>query len=320
MTTPTAEVAITEEMLGLELGVPIVMHRFRSTSAGPTITLFGGVHGDELEGVMATSILLERLPDLLCGEVRVVPRANPSAVAGCSRESVDDGKNLARCFPGDRTGSYTDRVAHVLTEETIRGVDGLIDLHSSGYKYAMPYFGGYVAGLPSAARSAEMLDWFSPPLMWRHDSLNPGRSLSAAADLGVPAIYVESGQGGGVVQHAEVMAYVAGVTRVLAALDMLDPATTVPGPPVRHRIHGGDGNSDESVPTVHGGCCLPLVGRGDRVHAGEATAEIRDDRGRLVETIVAPFDGVVMLIRAIAPVDPGDVIVMVGPPFEVAES
>ena len=320
MTNPAIDVTITEETLGVDLDAPIVMHRFRSAAAGPTITLLGGVHGDELEGVMATSILLDRLADLLCGEVRVVPRANPSAVAGCNRESIVDDKNLARCFPGDPAGSYTDRVAHVLTEEAIRGVDGLIDLHSSGYKYAMPFFGGYVTGLSSSPKSAEMLDWFSPPIMWRHDTLNPGRSLSVAADLDIPAIYVESAQGGGVLQHSEVIGYVDGVTRVLAALGMLDSAATVPGPSVRHVIPGGSGNSDVSVPTAHGGYCLRLVGRGDAVSEGEAVAEIRDDRGRLLEMIVAPFDGVVMLIRAIAPVEPDDVIVMVGPPFETAET
>lgn len=320
MTNSSAAIDITEETLGVELDVPITMHRFRSAVAGPTITLFGGVHGDELEGVLATSIMLEPLAGLLCGEVRVVPRANPSAVAGCNRESIDDGKNLARCFPGDPAGSYTDRVAHVLTEEAIRGADGLIDLHSSGYKYAMPFFGGYVGGLSSSAKSEEMLDWFSPPIMWYHDTLNPGRSLSVAADLDIPAIYVESSQGGGVLQYAEVIGYVEGVTRVLAALGMLDPAAAVPGPATRHRIPGGTGNSDESVTAAHGGYCLSLLGRGEPVRAGQAAAEIRDDRGRLLETIVAPFDGVVMLIRAIAPVEPGDVILMVGPPFEIDES
>lgn len=318
--TDSNGVTITEETLGVDLDVPIVMHRFRSATDGPTITLFGGVHGDELEGVLATSILLERLAALQRGEVRVVPRANPSAVAGCNRESLADGKNLARTFPGDPSGTYTERVAHVLTEDAIRGVDGLIDLHSSGYKYAMPFFGGYVAGLSSSARSAEMLDWFSPPILWRHDTLNPGRSLSVAADLGIPAIYVESSQGGGVLQHAEVIGYVDGVTRVLVALGMLDSATAVPGPGVHGVIPGGSGNSDESPATVHGGYCLSVAKRGQPVDAGETLAEIRDRDGRLLETIVAPFDGVVMLIRAIAPVEPGDVIAMIAPPFEVDES
>ncbi len=318
--TNSNDVTVTEETLGVDLDVPIVMHRFRSATDGPTITVFGGVHGDELEGVLATSILLERLAGLQRGEVRVVPRANPSAVAGCNRESIVDGENLARTFPGDPAGSYTERVAHVLTEEAIRGVDGLIDLHSSGYKYAMPFFGGYVSGLSSSARSAEMLDWFSPPILWRHDTINPGRSLSAAADLDVPAIYVESSQGGGVLLHAEVMGYVEGVTRVLVGLDMLEPATAEPGPSVRRFIPGGSGNTDESPETVTGGYCLSIAKRGQPVAAGEKLAEIRDADGRLVETIVAPFEGVLMLIRAIAPVEPGEKIALVAPPFETTES
>ncbi len=320
MKNPTNDVTITEETLGVELEAPIVMHRFRSATEGPTITVFGGVHGDELEGVLAASILLERLPGLLRGEVRVVPRANPSAVAGCNRESIVDGKNLARTFNGDPAGTYTDRIAHVLTEEAIRGVDGLIDLHSSGYKYAMPFFGGYVSGLSSSARSAEMLDWFSPPIMWRHDTVSPGRSLSAAAELDVPAIYVEAAQGGGVLLHAEVMGYVEGVTRVLVGFGMLDPATAEPGPSDRRFIPGGSGNTDESPETVKGGYCLSIAKRGQPVDAGETLAEIRDADGRLVETIVAPFDGILMLIRAVAPVEPGEKVALVAPPFETSGS
>ena len=54
-------------------------------------------------------------------------------------------------------------------------------------------------------------------------------------------------------------------------------------------------------------------------HAEDAQAAARDE-DVTAYPIVAPFDGVVMLIRAIAPVEAGDVIAMVAPPFENAES
>ena len=44
---------------------------------------------------------------------------------------------------------------------------------------------------------------FGAPLGWQHAVMNPGRSLSAALDLGIPAIYVEGG-GGGALARAEV--------------------------------------------------------------------------------------------------------------------
>ena len=109
-------------------------------SPGPTVALLGGVHGDEYEGVIAVRWLINHLRStLISGTVRAVAPAHPTAWGATTRESPVDGKNLARVFPGSSTGSATEVVAYELTEQVIMGADLLIDLHSAGTNFEMPF-------------------------------------------------------------------------------------------------------------------------------------------------------------------------------------
>jgi len=51
-----------------------------------------------------------------------------------NRRAPQDGKNLARCFPGKAKGSHTERVAFTLSADFIsqKEVAAVIDLHSAG--------------------------------------------------------------------------------------------------------------------------------------------------------------------------------------------
>src|SRR6185437_5340429 len=130
-------------------------------------------------------------PDALGGRVKVVPVSNPLAFAARSRTSPPDGGNLARVFPGRADGSVTERIAHLLTREVIEGADLLVDLHSAGARYEMPVFAGFVSDAPMGARSGEATAAFGAPMVWEHLGSGPGRSMSAAGELGVASIYVE---------------------------------------------------------------------------------------------------------------------------------
>jgi predicted deacylase len=290
-------------------GVVVELHRVRGGSDGPVLTVLGGVHGDELEGVAAARMLLAELdPAALAGELRVVPVVNPPAFAARTRTSPLDGANLARIFPGDPAGSVSERIAHAIATRTIRDADLLVDLHSAGRDYAMPWFAGYVAtGAPGEAEAARA---FGAPLVWEHDSINPGRTISTAAEHGVPAVYVEGG-GGGALLREEVAGNVAGTRAVMALLGMLDEE-----PPHAHAPHvlrGGAGNVDASLSCAAAGWCSTAVFAGDVVERGELIAEVIGEDGRIAERVVAPVDGTIMLLRRRAEVAAGDAIAMLGP-------
>lgn len=280
---------------------------------GPTVAILGAVHGDELEGVAATrSVARHAATALRAGRLLLVPVANPLAFATRTRTTPSDGGNLARCFPGSVDGSDTERMADVLTRHVIARCDLLIDLHSAGAAYSMPVFVGCVGGdTEPARRSAAAATVFGAPLGWQHAVMNPGRSLSAALDLGIPGVYVEGG-GGGALVGAELAIYVDGVLDVLGHLGNIAPRP--PRPPTTRWVIGGDGDVDASLSTTTAGWCVTAVAAGDGVAAGDLIAEIVDADADVVERISAPKDATVMMLRRHAEVAAGDGVVMLGPP------
>ncbi len=277
-------------------------------AAGPTVAVLGGVHGDELEGVLAARRIARLLdPAELAGTVRIAAPAHPAAWQAVTRSSPLDGQNLARVFPGDDDGTPTERVAAFLTSRVIAGADLLIDLHSAGEGFDMPLLVGYHAGPgPVCARSAAAAAVFGAPFVWQHLEASPGRSLSAAAACGVPSVYVE-GRGGGQVRRRDLDCYVDGVLRVLHHLGM---TTTAPPAPDSVVVRG-DGDTDGGILAEETGYLVTSVEVGEQVTAGATLGEVVDDDGTPVASVRSPRDGMVMLLRRRARLAAGDTVAIV---------
>ena len=294
-------------------GVALDLFELVGSGAGLVVALLAGVHGDEPEGILAARLLLGSLEgDSFEGTVLAVPVANPAAVAADTRLNPQDEKNLARVFPGSWVGSPSEGLARVISDELIAPADLLIDLHSAGRDYEMPLFVGF-SSVPAELRERAALAAYAMglPVVWEHSAVNPGRSLSAASALGVPSIYVEA-SGGGAVRAGELHQVVAGLRRVLAALGMLTASVKAADPPVRVFI-GDDGDTDASLSTSAPGSCIRHVEVGQAVGAGDLLASIIAEDGRLVDRIISPRDGVVMMLRRRPAVVAGDNIAMLGP-------
>ena len=308
----TAAPRVARTMLDAGQGVALELVAVDGAVDGPTVAVFGAVHGDELEGVAASRAVARSVATaLVAGRVLLVPVANPLAFATRTRTTPSDGGNLARSFPGTPEGSDTERIADVLTRRVIAECDLLIDLHSAGVAYSMPLFVGCAGGDDEVSqRAVAAATVFGAPLGWEHAVMNPGRSLSAALDLGLPGIYVE-GSGGGALARAELTTYVDGVLDVLAHYGILGPRPT--RPPTSRWVVGGDGDVDASVATSTDGWCVTAVNAGDAVAEGDLIAEIIDADATVVERVVAPRPSTVMMLRRHAQVAAGDGIVMFGP-------
>lgn len=280
---------------------------------GPTVSILGGVHGDELEGVLALRAVVARLtaPGAapLRGTLRWMAPAHPAAWAADTRACPVDGLNLARVFPGDRTGRPTEQVAAHITAELIAGSDLLIDLHSAGRQFDMPLLCGFHSTGPLAQRAESAAAGFAAPFTWLHPGASQGRSLSAASELGVPSIYVE-GHGGGQLRQTDLDGYVGGVLRVLARLDMIDEAP----PAGQSTVVTGDGNTDAGIVAGVGGYFVAHRDAGDVVGARELVATVVDEDLRVRAEVRAPDDGVIMLVRRNARVVAGDTVAIVASP------
>jgi len=278
-----------------------------SQNVGPTVAILAGVHGDEYEGVIAALSLARELPqELICGTVKIVSPAHPSAWQNCNRVSPIDGENLARVFPGSQNGSATEQLAHAITEQLIKSADVLIDLHSAGTNFEMPFLCGFHAGSHSWCKESERLaNVFNADFTWHHNGEpDYGRSLTVAYEQQIPAIYIE-GHGGRSIRKTDLDGYTAGVRRVLQALNMVQIAPQTTGDTTQVT---GSGNTDAGLVASDDGYLVTRVHVGDLVPSGEVIAEIIDITGVVLSTLYATQTSYIMLLRRDARVIAGDTI------------
>jgi predicted deacylase len=272
---------------------------------GPTLVVLGAVHGDEYEGPVAIAELLATLSlGEMTGTLLAVPVVNVPAYAAGQRANAADGKDLARCFPGDPDGTPSAQLAHMIAQECIAPADALIDLHSGGVAIDGALLIGYTATPdPAGARSRDLAYAFGAPVIWEHPPPMPaGRTGSFALERGIPFIYTEATGGGGA-QREVVACFRTGVHRAMTALGML------PGPrpePRHNEVWLGGGNTDEMAAASVAGLFRAHARAADFVTAGTLVGEIVDQRGQVIERCHAPRGGMLAFVRRVPRVRPGD--------------
>jgi predicted deacylase len=262
---------------------------------GRRLAAVAGVHGDEQDGPAA---LIQAWRDLdpaeLSGILVSVPVANPPAFRAASRLALDDGVDMNRSFPGDPTGSTTERLASCVFEEVVKGSDMVLSMHSFGRRSIVtPYVEfhriGAVAGASSAAAVAFGLG-IVEPLEW-----HPGLLGAAAGRIGIPAIEPEIG-GAGVALEAATLLYLSGLRNLLRHLGILPGAAPATAATFVER--------DVLLAPCAGFVCHALS-LGEPAVAGDVVARITDLHGVTVAEMTAPRDGFVAAQRVSPMVEPG---------------
>lgn len=279
-------------------------------SDGPTLAVIAGVHGDEYVGIMAIPALYKEIsPDQLAGKLIMIPVVNPAAFEASTRNNPVDDKNLARVFPGHAKGSLSDRIAHWLTEDVLQHADLFIDLHTGGTHGYIPNLVGYIGGEDAVAqRSRAAAEAYNAPVIWGHPPpCPPGRSISAALDLGVPTLYTECLDKPHT-RKKDVEIYQTGVRNVMIHMGMLDmPLTTRP---LEYDLYG-DGNLDFVIEASEAGIFTPQVDLLEDVRAGQKLGTVRDVTGHMLEEVTSPHDGVVIMINGCPRVRAGQSVLQV---------
>lgn len=289
---------------GVAQSFPLIV--IRGVSAGPVVALTAGIHGDEYEGPAALWKLADAIdPSRLAGTLLIVPIANPSAFAAGTRTSPVDNENLARIFPGDPDGTLSHRLAAALMTSVIDKADMLIDSHSGGVRLAfVPVAGFYEGGdiaADVAARSLLIARQMGIQYLWR---LPPVRGVLSyeAARRGIAVCGAEiGGRGNCLPEDAE--NYLGAYLSVLAHQGMIDAAHKRP-----ETAACLDGDWEQ---TPDAGYLETVVALGARVTAGETIALLHDQFGQTVREFRAGFDGVVMAVRHLNSVTPGDLAICV---------
>lgn len=306
MTTSTLE--WTERRVSVQPGdsVAITVRELDSGIPGPRVLILGGVHGDEVGGIVAAGRASVESWPLVSGSVTVVPVAHEAARASDTRVSPLDGGNLARTFPGRLGGTATEQLAWLITHRLLSRCDVLIDLHTSNSASDMPLFVGCLDdGSPEATRAVELALGSGMPLVWTHPELGPGRTLTTARELGIPALYVESPVGG-VLDEAHLAAYALFIRSALLALGMIE------GEPHAHPaplwLHG-NGDVDTFTSATTDGLFVRTTHLMAKVRRGDRVGTVVDELGRELEAVTAPRGGYVTTLQRAAVVRSGNPLV-----------
>ena len=222
-TMRTVHLPLLETDLGESWPIPVtILHGIRP---GPTVTILGGVHGDELTGPSTCTHLLSNTftdngkpldPKHLAGTIRIVPIVNLPGYRSKSRY-FPDGRDLNRHFPGDMKGSTTKRVAAQTWKYLFSDVDAIVDLHSAGVgRSNMPQLRADLAhpgsNLLAKAFGIEIILDSKPP---------SGSLRKAAIQVDIPVVTYEGG-GANFLDNEAVKVAMHGVLNVLRSLRMIE--------------------------------------------------------------------------------------------------
>jgi uncharacterized protein len=295
------------------LNIPVaVIHGARP---GPTIAFVAGSHGTEYSSIIAMQRLIPRIDATkLAGTVIVVPIINiPSWTSMAPHINPVDRKGMNSSYPGDSSGTQTQRALAMITSQVVAPADVVVDLHGGDLDENLrPYsywFRGGRAAQDSAGLTLIMAFGLDHVIVTDVDPAAPnaGRSLSGQALVRGKTVLVAEAGRSGVVAPTDVTALVEGSLNVLAALHMLDRRYT----PVRRPVWL-DG-AGARVAADSAGVFIASVDRDTRVTKGELLGYTTDFLGRKTGEIRSPIDGLVTFIRGVPSMWPRATLVNVLP-------
>lgn len=124
------EIAIARLPTHTLIDLPVFIDRAKDD--GPTVLISGGVHGDEMNGIVTVKRMLEEgLFKPKKGTIIYIPLVNVYGFLSNSR-TFPDGRDLNRSFPGSNKGSLASQIAYILTNQIIPNIDFGIDMHTGG--------------------------------------------------------------------------------------------------------------------------------------------------------------------------------------------
>lgn len=296
-----------------DTGTRLPLSILRGKAAGPTLALIGGTHGSEVAPIVALQ-RVAAMVDLatLRGTLLIIHIANPPSFLGRTiYYSPVDGKNLNRMYPGNPSGTLSERIAHLITTEIIERADYLVDMHAGdGNESLRPYTYWNKLGLDPRVDSLAM----EMALAWGADHIiiDTTRTRDRAHSLytqntahirGKPALTTENGWLGAA-EPAMVERNFDGAFRMLRFLGMLPGAVVKTEAPVWLAPY-------EVLTSPASGVWHAAVERGETVSKGRVIGVLTDFFGQKIAEVKSPLDGVVMYVVATPAMNKGEPVGMV---------
>ncbi len=283
---------------------------------GKTFAIVAGVHGFEYPPIVAVQEFLSEIdPKKLKGSLIVLPLANPASFFGRSPfVNPLDGKNLNNAFPGNKSGSSTEKIAHFITSEVISRSDYFLDIHAGDASEDLIPFVCYYDNKQNSekTRSAEMLceaSGFENIVSYPYTISAKQPALYAfkqAVQDGKVALSIESGKLGNV-QSEAISGTKEAIYRMLQAAGMYERKDL----PVPQRSKNRYTNQS-SIKCEQQGIFYSELKAGDGVKKGQKIARITDLFGKTIAEIFAPETGVILYKVGTPPVNKGETLFCIG--------
>ncbi|QLH76418.1 succinylglutamate desuccinylase/aspartoacylase family protein [Halosimplex rubrum] len=297
----TGRLSVGETRDGTEVGLPVAV--INGADDGDTLYMQAASDGDELNGVGVLQRVVPQLdPAELSGTILVVGIVNYHAFQVAEHRNPIDDTKTNRAYPGDETGTSTERIA-AATFGAARRADLILDLHQ-GSTSRMIDECRVRCGKRHRLHDAclELAKVFDCGYVL--DQKGPdGQLARAAPDEGIPTIDPELGGCVGWDEQS-IRAGVEGVFNVLSYYGFAD-GTVDTSPQTR-----ASGFEQYGAPA--GGLVSLKPDLGQRVARGDTLFEVTDPFGGVKETVTADSSGVFWRARRLPQVATGEYVCSVG--------
>ncbi len=297
----TLNIAIAIARLPTHTLIDLPVFIKRAKKEGPVVLISGGVHGDEINGIMAVKRMLEENQlNPTKGTIIFIPLVNVYGFLSYTR-TFPDGRDLNRSFPGSKKGSLASQIAFILSNEIIPQIDYGIDIHTGGRM---------LSNYPQIrvdfkdTKAYDLAKAFGTHFIL--DSPHIDKSFRKEAFKRMKHILVYEGGESMRLDDYVVEEAIAGTRRLLVHLGMMD----------------AEGQADPKQTIIIkesawtrakvSGIFSSSVQLGDPVRKGQMLAKISDPYGQVKVPVKSPSNGFVVGLNNNPVVNAGDALVHIG--------
>ena len=297
----TGRLSVGEARDGSEVGLPVAVVNGRRD--GKTLYVQAVSDGDELNGLGVIQRLVPQLdPNEIAGEILIVAVVNHYGFQTAEHRNPIDDTKLNRTYPGNASGTTSERIA-AATFEAVSRSDLVLDLHQGSTSCMIDESRVRCGSRHRLHRDClELAKVFGCGYIL--DRKGPdGQLARAAPDEGIPTIDPELGGSVGW-DETSIRKGLKGVFNVLYRYGFLEGGVTTE-PQTR-----ATGFSQYGSPA--GGLVSFEAELGENVRRGETLFEITDPFGSTKQRVTADSSGVLWRHRRLPQVATGEYVCSVG--------